>query len=232
LIIPNKISGRSVTSISSYILLDNVDNNLNIIVVPNTVNEIGKGAFANASKLVSLTIPFVGKSRDAIGYEATIGYLFGENQYTDSYETYYNLPYPGMDQHNSYLPTTLTEISISDANNISDSAFAAAIKVETINLNHGVTSIGDYAFSFMLSLETIDLSNSLESIGLAAFWSTPSLGSIYIPSSVTIMGEMAFGYNFGEPCVLTIYTSSDSRPFGWDFGWNPKNIEVVWSYNE
>ncbi len=46
------------------------------ILVRDTITEIGKHAF-NGLSVISVTLPFVGKSRTATGPEATFGYVFG-----------------------------------------------------------------------------------------------------------------------------------------------------------
>ena len=46
-------------------------------IVSDYVRKIGAGAFNGCTSLTDMTLPFVGKSEDAIGTEAVFGYIFG-----------------------------------------------------------------------------------------------------------------------------------------------------------
>ena len=46
------------------------------VVVPNSVTSIGQFAFAHCSNITSITLPFVGSSRDATGNAALFAYIF------------------------------------------------------------------------------------------------------------------------------------------------------------
>ena len=55
------------------------NNYLNLITsifVGNTITAIGESAFAGCNEVSEITLPFVGKSRSATGYESNFGYIF------------------------------------------------------------------------------------------------------------------------------------------------------------
>ncbi len=87
--------GDSVTTIEEYAF---ASQNITSLYVPDNVTTIEKGAFNSCSKLTEVTLPFVGKSRTAVGPEATFGYVFGYTTrearitYTDYKNSKYYVP--------------------------------------------------------------------------------------------------------------------------------------------
>ena len=176
---------------------------LTSIVIPSSVTSIGDHAFYGTSSLTSITLPFVGASRTATGSNAYFGYIFGASSY------YFN---------GYYLPSTLTEVIITDATSIGDYAFYGASSLVSVTFEEGsqLNSIGDSAFNGASSLTSIVIPNSvtsigsfafqysglqnitfeegaqLISIGSHAFLGASSLISILIPNSVTSIGTSAF----------------------------------------
>jgi len=67
--------GKSVTEIGAY-SFSNL-HNLQQLIVPDNVQLIENSAFYGCGALVDVTLPFVGRSRDATSYKATFGYIFG-----------------------------------------------------------------------------------------------------------------------------------------------------------
>ncbi|MBQ7761404.1 MAG: leucine-rich repeat protein [Clostridia bacterium] len=65
-------------------------------------------------------------------------------------------------------------------------------------------------------------------IGELAFYKRTNLESITIPSSVTTIFKRAF-YDCDN---LTIYCEAESKPSGWNSGWNYSNCLVVWNVKE
>lgn len=166
---------------------------LTSITIPNSVISIGEYAFSGASSLESMTIPFLGQSRTS-SYLTDFGYIFGKSSFTGSYLA-----------NGYYIPNNLTEVVITDATSIGNSAFYGVRSLTSITISNSVTSIGNYAFS--------------GSIGLT---------SIIIPNSVTTIGNYAF---YGS-MSLTIYIEAHSTPSGWYPNWNPDDRPVVWGYIE
>lgn len=73
--IPTQIGGIPVTSIAENAFANNTL--LISAVVPNSVTSIGQGAFNGCNQLKSITLPFIGTSRQASRENAVLGYIFG-----------------------------------------------------------------------------------------------------------------------------------------------------------
>lgn len=141
------------------------------ILVRDTISSIGASAFGGCNKLSEITLPFVGKSHSAIGYESAFGYIFdykAENstggadatgysvgdiykcdEYSSriSYVTYVNEGRIGYSCDYIYsVPSSIKTVNITDASKIGAGAFAKCTYITKIVLNDGITSIGDFAF--------------------------------------------------------------------------------------
>lgn len=170
------------------------------IIVPDTVTEIGKGAFKNVKNLNKLTLPFIGKNANADAYpnqtasssikcvdsERTIAYLFGDEEYDGGVKTtnYYNSESSSV----CYIPATLSTVAINPKEDYSVPMFAlSGVKV----------------------LRTVELSNKIIAIGCSAFNGCSNLSTIKIPASVTDIYEGAFNgctnlknLSFDENCKV------------------------------
>ena len=130
---------------------------ITLLRLSNNVTSIGEGAFGGMSNLAKLYIPFVGKEQGNDGYQATIGYLFGEVDNGDTYQaTQCNSP--------CRIPSSLREIQVTNETIISTDAFKGlsnqaniAKGVTTIVINSGVTYIENKAFDGCASLVSITL---------------------------------------------------------------------------
>lgn len=175
------------------------------IVVPNSVQTIGRGAFKGASNLESITIPFVGESRIGENGYFNLGYIFGSEKFYNSYEArtwdgdLYEAGY-------YYLPNSLTSIIITDT-----------------------TMLGECAFHEIRNVTSLVLPNNLISIGFMAFDSCNITGSIIIPLSVTSISRYAF-YVSSTIADFSIYVRATSKPSGWDDHWVDWDGRVVWGY--
>lgn len=97
------------------------------IVVPDEITEFSNGIFAPCENLTSLTIPFVGKSRDVAiedtgNSESTIGYLFGTSDTEKEGYTYQQCNVRGNSVY-SKLPSKLEHIELTDAKIVPFGAF-------------------------------------------------------------------------------------------------------------
>ena len=82
----------------------------------------------------------------------------------------------------------------SDTNTVDAPWYSYHSSIQTVTIEHGVTSIGDCAFSDCMDLTSVTIPNSVTSIGDEAFYFCMSLTSVIIPNSVINIGDEAFAY--------------------------------------
>ena len=185
------------------------------ILVRNTISSIGASAFKGCNSLSEITLPFVGKSRSATGYESAFGYIFeyrtgnggGSTNaagysvgdiYTssssgNSYVTYVNEGRIGYSCDYIYsVPSSIKTVNITDASKIGAGAFANCIYITKIVLNDSITSIGDYAFYSASGIKDFVIPNSVTSLGGYSFYKCNGLTEISIPNGITAIGKYTF----------------------------------------
>ena len=140
------------------------------ITIPNSVINVGKGAFENCYYIKSMAIPFIGGSKE----DATkdyLGYIFGA-------DTHYH--------NGDYVPSALKTIILGDSETeISDYAFNNCAYIKNIEIPNSVLSIGSYAFSGCSALQSIEIPKSVTKIGVYAFINCYALTQVHIdPMSI------------------------------------------------
>ena len=215
--IPEKINGKSVTSIGNCAF--RYCTSLKSITIPNSVIEIGSSAFSGCSSLTSITIPNsvtnIGDSTFWGCSSLTAIYVAVDNKnYTSVNGVLFNkdktalICYPAGKTDKSYNITnsvtsigdyafngcsSLTSVTIPNSvTEIGGSAFVGCASLKSITMPNSVTSIGDMAFYKCSSLTSITIPDSVTSIGSSAFSDCSKLRSITIPNSVTSIGAWAF----------------------------------------
>lgn len=164
------------------------------ITIPNSVTNIGNGAFNGCKSLTSITIP---NSVTSIGGSA----FYGCKSLTSI--TIPNSVISIGEEVFSYC-YSLTSVVVESDNAIYDSRENCNAIIETATnkviagckksiIPNSITSIGDWAF-YGSSIASISIPNSVTSIGYRAFFRCSSLTSVTIPNSVTSIGDWAF-YN-------------------------------------
>ena len=186
------------------------------VVVPDTVTEIGEGAFKGCSALEDITLPFVGNTMTATTYNSVFGYIFGYKvatsgtggskreyfvneifsssstgvwQYSCSGSKWGN-GYYDQNSYYYYIPATIRNVAITVQTEIPVAAFNSCDFIENITLPSTVISIGDYAFQ--------------NCSGLKRFNSTID-GEFNIPAGVFVIGQYTF-INCGEMVKVSIPT--------------------------
>ena len=140
------------------------------ITIPNSVTNIGDGAFSGCSSLKSIIV----KEGNPV-YDS-------RNNCNAIVETATNTVVVGCQATN--MPSSITSIG--------SGAFAYCTSLTSIYIPNSVTSIGGSAFSGCSSLNSITIPNSITSIESRVFYRCSSLTSITIPTSVTSIGDWAF----------------------------------------
>ncbi len=144
------------------------------ILVPDTVTNIGVGAFNGCNGIVDITLPYIGKELDTTGKFAVFGCIFGytndgsKNSSVGSSNDYVNNEYGAVDNaiwqytchdlivsefygtyadtsYYYFIPKNIRNVTITVQTKIPVAAFNNCDFIENITLPQTV-SIGDYAF--------------------------------------------------------------------------------------
>ncbi|MDL2241920.1 Ig-like domain-containing protein, partial [Bacteroidales bacterium OttesenSCG-928-L03] len=91
-----------------------------------------------------------------------------------------------------YIITDDGELTISGTGEIPHYAFSNNLKIKTVILTEGVSSIGLFAFSNCENITTVTLPNSLKTIAWGAFEKNTRLTTMSIPFGVTNIDNYAF----------------------------------------
>ena len=172
---------------------------LTSIVIPKGVTTIGDKAFRGCISLEEIEIPFVGASKEATGYEAVFGYIFG--YYSNSIMTQHATQ-SGTSTYQYristsfyyyYIPSSLTKVTITGGN-IPRNAFYNCDRLTSVVFPDGMTSIGASACYNCDRLTSVVIPDSVTSIDSSAFSDCDSLTSVIISDNVTSIGSSAFAY--------------------------------------
>lgn len=231
-IIPSHIGGIEVTELNELLFLDNKAKkielsygiekipygmcmncyNLENIIIPDSVKEIGSNSFefctnlkslrfsdnveiigsgclSNCTGLESLIIPFLGVGPDDY-YSGNLEYLFG-------YKNRYN---------------NLKEIILTKTIKLGKNAFNNCSNLKNVKLPDGLLSIGKYAFYNCINIENIVIPKSVTKLDDYSFFGCSKLKEIILPN-VTIIGDSVFSncINLKKLEIL-----SDKVSFGMD----------------
>src|SRR5436309_9793622 len=168
-VIPSTINALPVTSIGYEAFQYS---SITGVTIPNSVTNIGVGAFAGCSGLTNIMVD----PRNA-AFSSVDGVLFNHNQTT-------LVQYPGGKVGDYTIPNSVTSIA--------DSAFAGCFSLTSVTIPNSVTSIGGDAFEGCQGLTSVTIPNSVTSIGDYAFSLCFSLTNITLGSGVTSIGVSAF----------------------------------------
>lgn len=160
---------------------------------------IENGIMNGCSNIEEIDIPFIGAAYNrnqssSAGY--TIGWLFGQSSYGNSYLAYQST---GGNTTGFYIPKGLTTVTLDRYfTRIADGAFRNMTSLEQV-INAGeraanVTYLGAYAFANCYNLDTVTFENaSYTAMGDGAFLNCVSLSVIdaFSPLTVTRIGHHA-----------------------------------------
>ena len=190
--IPDKISGKSVTSIGKWAFLNG--SSLKSITIPEGVTSIGEEAFLGCSVLTDVTLP---DSLMTIGNYAFLScYKLPDITIPANVTRIGSRAFDKCSMSEIYVspenPYYASESGILYSKNMTKLIFCPQEKSGAIELSGKVTSIGDEAFLDCTYLTSITMPEGLVSIGAGAFTNCGFLEEITIPDSVTSIGQNAF----------------------------------------
>ncbi len=203
IVIPEEVNHIPVREIHPFAFENN--SKIKSVVIPETVEVIGKDAFKWCSSLESVSLP------KKLGVR------------TDSM----NNPLEGVIEDGAFsYCIALKSITIpSNVKKISDNTFYMCYALENVNLHNQITEIGREAFARCLSLsnimipskvsmisdgafyycqglENIELSTNITRIGKRAFAGCSSLTEVELPNTTTVVDKYAFAYCDGLKTVV------------------------------
>lgn len=167
--IPAMHNGKAVTAVGA---LDGFEGS--ILIIPQTITRIEKGALYGCKNLCSLTVPFIGADRENPSH---LGYLFGADSAADN---------------GKWITSSLTTVVISEGTHLPEGAFKNCTFIEKIILPDSIVALGEESFYGCVSLASAALPEGLKIIGSAAFWNCFALESVFIPEGVCEIGTFAF----------------------------------------
>lgn len=169
---------ETITQIGSYAF--NGCSALEEITIPEGVNNIGSYSFTNCKSLGEIELP---STLTSIGAHAFNGCSSLSSIAVPDGVT-------AINNYTFYNCTNLSNVVLSDnITSINERAFASCSSLASINMPASLKTIGNFAFSYSSNLRNINLPASLETIGNGAFYganpvsirchaaNTPSVGS-------------------------------------------------------
>lgn len=177
---------------------------ISTLVLPESLEEIGVGAFLGCSELTSLTIPSkITKISDyAFAFASGLTYLNLGNA-------------TEVGEYSFYSVSLLTSVDTSKITKFGQYSFGKCESLTTIDLSNTV-EVGDFAFA-NCKLSTIGETNKLEKVGKYAFQA--NFFTKIDLSNVYYIGEAAFNSNNGLSDV-TLSTKLDELYYGAFLGCN------------
>ena len=179
-----------ITKIKEHTFKNNI--RLSSVKIPDSVEEIGQGAFEGCKNLASIVIP------DSVTEIRSGTFIDCESlvsiEIPNSVTKIDSSAFKGC--------TSLASIKIPNSvTKIGSNAFEGCTSLASIKIPDSVTEIGNSAFKGCARLASIEIPNSVTKIAEQAFEDCTGLASIVIPDSVTEIGICAFG---GCECLVSI----------------------------
>ena len=163
------------------------------VTIPNSVTSIGSHAFTWCTDLTSVTIP---NSVTSIGFNPfswcdSLTSITVDNGNT-VYDSHNNCNAIIETASNTLIAGCQNTVIPNSVTSIGSEAFSGCSGLTSLTIPNSVTSIGSEAFSGCSGLTSLTIPNSVTSIGSKAFSGCSGLTSLAIPNSVTSIGDSVF----------------------------------------
>ncbi len=202
--IPKTLDGYTVVKIDSYVFQNNKQ--LRVVVVPDSVTEIGYQAFYNCTNLSQVTLSKNMKTMGtrAFGNCTSLTAIEIPKSLTDSggpFEDCSNLRNVTFEKGVTEITNQLfwhcngiEEVTIPDTVTvIEDSAFYNCSKLSRVGIPNSVTEIESWAFQNCAKLTEVNIPDSVTEIGYQAFYNCTNLSQVTLSKNMKTMGTRAFG---------------------------------------
>ena len=199
--------------------------NLKEIAIPDGVTSIGRDAFFDCTSLASIEIPDGVTSIGAYAFNgctslASITVADNNQSYCDVDGVLFNKDKTELVQY----PAGKTSASYSIPNSVTEirwNAFSGCTSLTSVVIPDGVTSIDDSTFDGCTSLASITIPDSVTSIGEYAFYGCTSLTNVVIPDSVKSISSYGGGAFVNCPNLKCVTVPSSVERIGeYSFGYN------------
>lgn len=184
------------------------DEEVNDIVIPNSVEKIYPYTFYCCKSITSISIPNSIKSIGAYAFGSCSS--LSKTNYMGNIEDWCNITFSDKTSNpiglskNIYIKNQKVKDLVipNTVDTIPDYAFYTCKSLFSVSIGHNVKSIGYAAFANCDSIDSVKImGNSLTNIGDYAFNSNSSLKTINIPNSVTNIGNYTFTYCYSLTAI-------------------------------
>lgn len=235
--IPSVINGRNVVALLDGVFMSNSE--IETVVIPEGVKQIGENCFNNCSHLKNVTLPDslerignfafyrcmllekieIGKALTEMG-NSVFGECYALSAFTVSAQNgkfassdgvLYNKEITKLYSYPANKANT-TFVIPDTVQYIEESAFYTCKKLVNVTFPSSLIGVGKMAFYYCNALTSVNLPQGVVSIGSRAFTNCTALNTVYIPSSVTTIGDGIFN---GSENIQAIYVSADTQAYKW-----------------
>lgn len=173
------------------------------ICLPTSLEFIQSGALTGCDSLEKLTLPFIGTDRNDINTETSVlGSLFG-NTSSGGVVQYFSLSGTDLTGLRYNIPASLTQVILTDAEQIPFGAFCNCVNLTDITVNEGIKIISGYSFYNCTGLKSIVIPDSVESVSEKSLYGCVNIEDISLPfvgaaRDVNGTYDGALGFIFGR----------------------------------
>lgn len=186
--VPEQYNGKTITKIMGKAFAD--ASKLTSLTIKNNIQEIEVAAFSGCSSLRNLTLPFMGTKMTS---SEPIGFVFGTDYYSGAQKAVQSFQLSGgtVRYDNFYIPASLEKVVVT-AGTVHTYAFEECSMIKEIVFEDGVTAIESGAFFFCDALESVSMGKGITEISDECFRGVTSLKNVLIGENVTKIGRYAF----------------------------------------